>query len=958
MPPADPTWLHYRPDKENPRLPFAEFMKTTAFKDIQQQFLGNVDRCELFAAQHFSRDEADAIREGFAAFRYKLMEEDGLSWIGIDCLPVLYGIGKQSFDSFCMLLHHPAIELNVRKTALRELASQVKTCMSTGPAFIHALMQVQRPDGTLRGQYWQVLQELMDEVVRKFVRTVWEDRKGDDIELMETHLVNRFRLELRLPGALPKDVVSEALNLVSPEEVRECAELLLRDCRPATVALALAGRYRERLLDRTAELLGTASSQIDLADQTHMSRLLAAARELAPTFQGTSLNSLIKEDVDNGTFCWRADDSLVAYDLLQELEKQGLIQRPELGTLLLSESSNTPWALRHVDRRLVYLQEYFPSAGETGMLEGVRVEHLLLAKPQRDEAAYRRLVDTVLEAESPQALMRFPIEALGSAEQAGHLLRRLGPDRSKNWLDLQRLQEDVIGHLLTAATQDGHAAIVQAIFKRQSGRNPMWFLAQCGGPSILPQAFSSGSGDTFVAWAEMSRRAVSVMPASTLKVLLEDARGNSLVSQVLMKSDVLALSALLDLIEQGQACGKFKGHEYAGLLLAPIQEAMAEGRVEHLKVLGAHALQGASRNWLTALTLQPLLEGPNLWQGCLGAVNGQSVEAVRWFKSVVIQAGEARYLTPLQAGMLLCGKPTSISAQAVAAGVGDHAVLAEVLDGVVKAAHRGWVTPKQVEQALCLKDSNQLSGLASIMLQVGESCAEVWTDTVIALHVDRLLTPDHVVLLLASPSATDPEWERMTPGLIGAPLPHFLCWLADEEAEAATAQGAIYLAPEHRMDHWGNALIRLFKAGCLESAQVVDLLAGWNRGEPALPVAMRRGKLTTMAALMRTYARFRSQDLIDEPRLVGLLQVLPKSPAGTQAQPRVPLEAVSDYVSAVVQMAVEGLLSERASVSLITPYLSEEFDAGDLAARERAVKMVENAVRSKVENAPVRRNSR
>lgn len=360
-------WISYPGPPSGQPDAFAAFRASPSFQTVRAQFFERIAQCEAFGNAHCSTREAFAITDGFDTFARDLADSDSPTYFN-RWLERLYGEGKRDFDRFCLRLAQDDIDLHRRKTVLRELASELSTCRASGAAFMDAARGLDQSPGGLHGEFHEVLMQHIHEHLRQFACRVAARESSsagqtgesgdtvqdpDPLDTMEVHVINRLKVELGLPGHDPHDPVAAAFRLVSPDQVDECLASMRAQLRPVVLARHLAERYRDQL--REALPAALQAPEIDLGD--HLPLVRSTVHQLNATYGTVPLHHLLEAD-DNGSHTrWQTDLSLLTHDLLQALERQGLIVPQPPAPLVQGQHDGRDWDLMHVDWRLFLVGE-------------------------------------------------------------------------------------------------------------------------------------------------------------------------------------------------------------------------------------------------------------------------------------------------------------------------------------------------------------------------------------------------------------------------------------------------------------------------------------------------------------------------------------------------------------------------------------------------------------------------
>ncbi len=757
-PPAD--WISF-PPKDGPSH-FDDFRRSPLFERTRAQILDRVGECEAFARAHSSQREAEQILDGFDTFRRNLLQGDGEAFF-TQGLPTLYGYGKRHFDGFCLRLAQDDLNLEQRKTALRELAQQLHLCGSTGPAFLTAYLMLDRAQGGLRSEFHDALLMRMEALLIDFVN---QDPPGSDPSpeavlkrqhwrrQMEVHMVNRLKLELGLPGGNPADSFSFGSNIYAPEQLPRCKAFLKQHLRPTVLARDLAERYVARLQDALPEPLR--DPQADLSEATPL--IGPAHTQLNASFGSIGLHHLLSEDDATGQVRWNSDVTLVALDVLHELETLGLVVRTEPMALMHSVATTWEWELLHVDWKLFFVNERWPPATEVAPVP-VQLRHLrsMVETSPPGSSTVNTLVDAVLQSEPPDRLMDILPEWLGTEGQMRAQLQTLGGRRSMEWLARHTpdgVPEPVLQRLLPALTELGMSEVLGKVMTPSHRFTPRDWMAVAGGMDMLHRSIREGDATCQSLWCTVLYAARHELSGADLQeAFLVPGQPSLLTLALLRNSDVL-LSPLLGLLLKVRRAGKIDNATLIRLMEVPIQHAMAEGVLTSLIAFGT-ALQDMARfGWLRSGDLRRLLEGPVAGAGCSSAMVAGQADVVQWLHRCVVQLYGARLLNQGDARALVAAEGAPGEESAVMKAVRAHrpqaleahlkALLNEVRAGLLPAA---WL-PRLLG---CMTGDGRPAVALMLAAQGKHPCLGPWRQAVAQASHDLLISRSTLCELLAAP---------------------------------------------------------------------------------------------------------------------------------------------------------------------------------------------------------------
>lgn len=775
-PPAD--WISF-PPPDGPSS-FEAFRRSPLFERARAQILDRTADCEAFTRAHFSQREAEQMLDGFQGFRHHLTHEDGDAFF-TQGLPTLYGYGKRHFDGFCLRLAQDDLDLDQRKTALRELAHQLHFCGSSGPAFLNAYLMLDRAQGGLHSEFHDALLMRMDALLTAFVN---QDPPGSDPSpeavlarqnwrrQMEVHMVNRLKLELGLPGGNPADRFSFGTNIHHPEQVPRCKAFLKQHLRPTVLARDLAERYVARL--REALPAPLREPDADLSDATDLIRPVHT--RLNATFGPVALHHLLAEDEATGQTRWHSDVALVALDVLDALEELGLVVRPTPIALMHSIAQDCHWELLHVDWQLFFIQERWPPATEAAPVPvPVQLRHLqrgVETSPGR--SPFRPLVDAVLRSEPPARLMEIPPQWLTTQDQMRTQLQTLGSPRTVDWLarhGAEELPESVLERLLPTLTELGMSEALGKLMTPGHRFAPRDWLTLAGGVDVLHrslrgslhQSVQPGRAACSSLWCSVLDAARSTLSGSDLQRAFLVPGQPSLVTLALLGDSDVLLQPLLGLLVEARRHQKIDNETLIRLMEVPIQHAMAQGVAASLMAYGSSLAQMARAGWLRSPALRRLLEGPVRGAGCGSAMAAGQTRVVTWWHQYVAQLHQARWLSSSDAGSLAAGEgtPGDDSAAMKAVRSGRPRSLSVHLKALLTHARTGLLPTDWLPRLLACSGGDGASALGLMLQALGHHpCLGPWRAAVAQATQDLSLNRAALCELLAAPDAAGTPFLR------------------------------------------------------------------------------------------------------------------------------------------------------------------------------------------------------
>lgn len=734
---------------------FDTFRKTPLFELAKQQFLERIAQCEQFAHAHFTREERLSILDGLAKFRGRLLVGDGDTYFG-HTLSQLYGSGKRHFDTFCLRLQQD-IDLHQRKAALRELASELHNCRSTGPAFHDAALALDRAPGGLHGEFHELLMQRIDallrEVVNRPMRGVPQTpenvtKRLKRLERMEVHMVNRLKVELDLPNVGALDRFMGASNLVETYQIDEAKDLLKAELRPVLLARDLADRYMMQLRSKlTAQVLAPGAVLGD-----HMAAIEQAQRAVNATFGPVSLHSILTMDVDTGECQWQEDLSLLALDLLESLAQQNLIVPQPCSSVLRDGSKDGLWDLMQVDWRL-FLVEQRTTPTAPAEKTPVRMHHALKLMNQLPMQPPPAALTTAVLTDKPENWREMPISWLTTEAHLDRFCRFHGDAHIQTLLELEGpLDCSYLSILLPTLTDLSMWRSLSAVFKAENN-HPECCVRDSGGQRMLLRALTHSCDQTRRQWLKTFMEAVPKSSADEVKAWFELPTQRT--RRVLTTASFGAMLDYLHLVSAAHDKAGFEARKLHDLLDIDIQAMMKEGNFDTLKAyveqLGALHLRGT----VSVDSLFTLLDGEDR-QGCSGALEVGSKEVVEWYDKHVLHLHGQNVLTARRVASLLSCRPPCQDSGAVKAIRNGHA---DALSAHFTQWHRAFemkvISPEQLAELLACRDARGRSGLFTMLEQSGlQPCLAPWRQAIVeAARTKRL--PESEVMGLLAPRTED-----------------------------------------------------------------------------------------------------------------------------------------------------------------------------------------------------------
>lgn len=779
---------------------FEAFKNSPRFEQVHQQFLERIEQCKSFARDHCTAEDAQQIRQGFETFRRHLNENGGETFFG-DVLPQLYGPSKRAFDRFCLRLEQD-LDLHQRKTALRELASQIFNCRAGGPAFKDAALALDRAPGGLKGEFHDLLMQRIDALLkevacRPYGQTLEESLTQQAwLEDMEVHIIDRLKMELGLPNGGDLDRFVHAPNLVRPEQVAQARQLLLEALRPVTLAKELAERYIIALRSQLpAELL---EPGVDLND--HMPAIAQAHRQLGATYGSVNLHHLLTIDDETNEVHWQRDPSMLTHQLLEELARQGLIVEPPNGSLLRAYADGNIWDLRHVDWQLFVVAER-RCTGAAEVIRPVQMRHAVeLVRRVPDFPPRRALTEPVL-TDTPIELQQFPPYWLIDPRTCEDLCRSLGDQRMRTWTAgvPQHLRDKSAELLLPVLTDLGMTESLRNVMQWSSCETT---ARQAGLSKILRRALEQTSPSVQKLWLEALERAIARLTPEEARSLFVPVDGD-LIHHALLTATPGNIDRLLKVLMAVHYQFGFTPETLEKLLRTQLQILLVQGRADALVPYGS---------CLTALAKQQALVSPAAFRllgggtslGCSNALRSGQVTVVEWFDHLVLDLFRLYLLDYRQTAELLRSTPDGHGSGAFEALQNKcEPAFSAHLGHLLKAVAMKVFFRSELPELLACRDPQGRPGLITMLKEPGpHPCLAPWVRRLEQAAQRNWLTAHDLMTLLAA---------RDTNGT------HLLLNLF------AVSQGA------RQAQYWLEHVHQLQQAGVLEPHAMVALLDGYPR---------------------------------------------------------------------------------------------------------------------------------
>lgn len=734
---------------------FDTFRKTPLFQLAKQQFLDRIAQCEQFAHEHCTREERSSILDGLTTFRNHLLDGGGDPFFG-STLGQLYGSGKRHFDNFCLRLQQD-IDLHQRKTALRELASELYNCRSTGPAFHDAAMSLDRAPGGLHGEFHALLMQRIDallrEVVNRPIRGVQQTpenvaKRLNDLRRMEVHMVNRLKLELDLPNVGALDHFVGATSLIETYQIDEAKDLLKAELRPVLLASELAERYRAQLRNKLPpEAL---ADNARLSD--HMAAIEQAQRAVNATFGPVSLHRLLTLDDETGECQWQEDLSLLAHDLLEALATQNLIVAQPCSSVLRDRSVDGIWDLMQVDWRL-FLVEQRPTLTAAPDRIPVRMQHALKFMAQVPMKAPPAALTAAVLADTPENLRQMPLAWLTSEANLTRFCRSLGDKQVQTLIGRERpLDHPSLSTLLPTLTDLGMWRSLATVLT-QTGHSSECLVQLGGGPALLPRALTQPSDQTRKLWLDAFGHALPKMSGDAVKAWFELPTGR--IRRALSNASGATILSYLKLVEAAHKKLGFQVWKLDDLLRLDLQEMMKRGSTETLSAYADRLVALHLQGTLRVESLFTLLDGAER-KGCSGALESGHKEVVEWYDQLVLKLHDQNVFQGNRVSLLLACTPAGQDSGALKAIRNGHAAaLSAHFTQLQSAFEKQVFFPEEIAELLACRDANGRAGLFTMLEQSGlQPCLKPWRLAITEFAKTQRL-PEHAVMGLLAPRTAD-----------------------------------------------------------------------------------------------------------------------------------------------------------------------------------------------------------
>ncbi|ALV05803.1 hypothetical protein [Roseateles depolymerans] len=787
-------WVSFQPLDSAGRGNFASFRNSPQFLAVQQQFLERIEQCKAFAEKHFTLQEADVVLTGLDTFAERLTRADGVQHFG-DSLEPLYGLGKRHFDSFCTRLAQDSADLEDRKTALRELASELRACGNVCPALHEAALRLNSDPAGLRGEFHEVLVARIDALLQETIshpptdapvplrsRAAW----AEWLRAHEKHVIQRLKLELGLPVGPVDGALSTRTDLITGELLTSAHSVLRHRLHPVALAGDLAERYMTRLREATHP--GQSLTRRDLSLMMPFIRQEHA--RVNATYGPIPLEHLVREDAQTRHIFWQEDLSLLTRDLLTVLAQKGLIVEQPNKPLQMGYDDDASWEISHINWQLFIVKEQ-RQGHSTRQAVPPKVAHVLsMQKHGRGDAPPSALTESVIRANLPRDLMSLPPHWLTDTGLCTTFCRSMDDDSMRDWIARHRpIGQERVRLLLPVLTRAGmHKALTQLMQSPEGARAHDWFHWG-GGPALLARVVgvertmgrlmrTDASPDVERVWVGKIEDALPALSEVETKQLFTlGERG--LVEEVAKVGRVSSLTHVLWLLRVAATFGRVSGKTLQTLVTIPMQPLMGECKVDMLEAHADAVMEMVQRGLLPANSLPVLMEGALApGYGCRGALESGQFETVNWFHRRVRLHHSHGHLTDEQAAALVRSVPQDCDSGAVMALRNGHAqALYEQMGQLQYAVSTGMLAKEEMPDLLAFRDMEGMPGFEIMLTEPkAGACLDRWTLSLKEATFRTHLTPEELLTLLAAyDAAGQPLLARLIAGKDG--LARAKAWL-------------------------------------------------------------------------------------------------------------------------------------------------------------------------------------
>lgn len=751
---------------------FARFRHSPQFQAVQQQFLERIEQCKAFAQEHFTYPEADLVLTGLDTFAQRLTLSDGMAHFR-DSLEPLYGLGKRHFDSFCTRLAQDSADLEDRKNALRELASQLRECGNVCPALHEAALRLNSDPAGLHGEFHDVLMARIDALLQEAVSHPPTDapphlrsqtRWAQWLQSHEMHVVQRLKLALDLPVGPLDDAIRTRADLITGDMLVH-AHCVLRHClHPVALAEDLAERYMTRLKEEAHP--GQRLRRQDLSQL--MPFIRQAHAKLSATYGNIPLQHLVMEDAQTRQTFWQEDLSRVTRDLLKALAQKGLIVEQRKSFLQSGYDDHASWEVSHINWQLFIVKEYRQGSSTRQAVPPTVAHVLSIRKHWRGHTPPAALIEAVIRGNRPKDLMQVAPSWLTDTEICATFCRAMDDDGMRNWIARhQPIGQTQVRLLLPVLTRAGlHKALAQLMQGAEGASAQDWFNWG-GGRALLARVvgvertmgllmYTAPSPEVERLWIDILQQALPALSDAETQDMFRLGE-RSLVEEVAKVGRLASLRHVMALLSAAATVGRVSGTTLQALAAIPMQSLMNSAKLDVLEAHGDALMDLANKGLLPAGSLPTLMEGA--WAkdfGCSGALQAGQVETVDWFHRRVRLHHSAGHLTDEQAATLLRSSPQVCDSGAVLALANGHAqALYAQMSQLQHAVSVGMLPREELPDLLAFRDMQGTPGF-EIMLTDPKAgaCLDRWTLALKEAKRCTHLTPEQLSTLLAAYDST------------------------------------------------------------------------------------------------------------------------------------------------------------------------------------------------------------
>jgi hypothetical protein len=473
-PPSEPTQTHPENDESAVSISYCankhgeheDFCRSADFKIFQKQFEKNLDFLTTFC----KKQQVVAIKRiatNFETFRrHRFKDPHYFS----SRAQLIDSVGKQSLDRFCAMIRDERIAVEIKKAAIQNLSEGLVLCADGATStLISAEQELSKTIGGIRGKLWQIKEKIIKNTLHEAVCNIFghvRNYVGNEIHYVNAawnYVAHGFGLKEIEDLSAPKNLEVEFLN--------SCQDQLSVKLTPDRIAAFIAEESLQRLTSKIdsktffevkkistskwKKLLRVPTSRLidflfkkkpsstiknaDLSTSQALEKFLDALQvicdELGVSDTALSLHHFITLDDETNSVSLRTDATLIATQILRQMNALGLLQTEPINVGQWQENGEPPsYAALFCYGELAWVARGTKTAlSEPGWSEQLEVEYITETdlhqwqKIPRDPqvippaAVVRLLIDKSEKAQ----LSRLPPEWLINTVMATRLLIRL-----------------------------------------------------------------------------------------------------------------------------------------------------------------------------------------------------------------------------------------------------------------------------------------------------------------------------------------------------------------------------------------------------------------------------------------------------------------------------------------------------------------------------------------------------